>query len=115
VFPITNFANVSFISDVIVVVVVVIVVVVVVVVVVKGLGPLDLAVDPVDEVAGLGVDARISGDGAAVTPRDDSAVDAIAGHRAAGVSLKVKVCLQELRKFCRAMSRDNDRIVSYLC
>ena len=55
---------------------------------VVGLGPLDLSVDPVDELGGLGVDTRVSGGSAAVAPGDNTAVKAVTGHRATRVTLE---------------------------
>ena len=63
----------------------------------KFLGVFDLSIDPVNEVAGLGVDSRVLSHGTTVTPGDNSTVDAITGHRTTRVSLKSKLRSQNNR------------------
>ena len=55
------------------------------------LGVFDLSVDPVNEVACLSIDSRVSKHATFDTPRGNSTVESITGHWATRVSLKSKL------------------------
>jgi len=52
-----------------------------------GLSLAELAIDPVNEMAGLGIDTRVSSFGTAIAPGDNTAVNSITGHWATRVTL----------------------------